>query len=317
MNCGNARLARPSVGSWVTYGLGSENQNLPGFVVLYQENQPDQGPQNWQSAFLPSVYQGIAIDAQRREVEEMIEHGRSLHASDAEQRLQLDLLGSLNQLHRQARAEDSRLDARIRAFELAYRMQAEAADVFDVTREPPRVRQLYGNTPLGRQCLLARRLVERGVRFVQLYHDGWDHHDNLADSLRAQALAADQAIAGLLTDLKQRGLLDGTLVLWSGEFGRTPTADGSPTSRRELGRDHNHRGFSAWLAGGGVKGGIAFGATDELGFAAVQDPVHIHDLHATMLHLLGIDHERLTYRHAGRDFRLTDVHGRVVDEILA
>jgi hypothetical protein len=319
MNCGNARLARPSVGSWVTYGLGSENQNLPGFVILYQENPPLQGPQNWQSAFLPGMYQGVAIDAQRREVEELIEHIRSPHASDAEQRLQLELLDGLNQEHRRRRLDDARLEARIRAFELAYRMQAEAADVFDVAREPQRVRRLYGNTPQGRQCLLARRLVERGVRFVQVYHGGWDHHENLADDLRSQAAAIDQALAGLITDLKQRGLLEDTLIVCGGEFGRTPTADtnASATANRRPGRDHNHRGFSVLLAGGGVKGGCVHGATDELGFEAAVDPVHVHDLHATLLHLLGIDHERLTYRHAGRDFRLTDVRGRVVDAILA
>jgi hypothetical protein len=295
----------------VTYGLGSENQNLPGFVILYHENQPLQGPQNWQSAFLPGVYQGVAIDAQRREVEELIEHIRSPHASDAEQRLQLELLGDLNQIHRQSRADDPRLEARIRSFELAYRMQAEAADVFDVAREPQRIRALYGDTPQGRQCLLARRLVERGVRFVQIYHNGWDHHENLADGLRDQARAADRAAAGLLTDLKQRGLLDDTLVLWGGEFGRTPTADSNPsaTSGRRPGRDHNHRGFSVWMAGGGVRGGHAHGATDDLGFEAVDKPVHIHDLHATMLHLLGLDHELLTYSNAGRDVRLTDVLG--------
>jgi Protein of unknown function (DUF1501) len=319
MNCGNARLARPSVGAWVTYGLGSENRNLPGFVALYNENQPLHGPQNWQSAFLPGVYQGVGIDTQRRNVEELIEHIRSPHASDAEQRLQLDLLGGLNRLHRDGRAEDSRLDARIRAFELAYRMQAEAADAFDLTREPANVRRLYGNTPQGRQCLLARRLLERGVRFVQVYHNGWDHHENLTLALRDQARDADQAAAALLIDLKRRGLLNDTLVLWGGEFGRTPTADSNPSATRSRGpgRDHNHRGFTVWLAGGGVKGGYTYGATDDLGFEAVADSVHVHDLHATMLHLLGFDHEQLTYRHSGRDFRLTDVHGRVVEQILA
>jgi hypothetical protein len=319
MNCGNGRLARPSAGSWVTYGLGSQNQNLPGFVILYHENQPLQGPQNWQSAFLPSVYQGVAIDSQRREVEELIESIRSPHASDAEQRLQLDLLGGLNRLHQGARSDDSRLDARIRAFELAYRMQAEAVDVFDLSREPQRIRQLYGDTPQGRQCLLARRLVERGVRFVQVYHTGWDNHENLVYDLREQATAADRAAAALLTDLRQRGLLDDTLVLWGGEFGRTPTADSNPsaTATRQPGRDHNPRGFSVWLAGGGIRGGYAHGTTDDFGFEAVQDAVHVHDLHATMLHLLGLDHERLTYHYAGRDFRLTDVSGRVIDAIIA
>jgi hypothetical protein len=319
MNCGHGRLPRPSVGSWVTYGLGSVNQNLPGFVVLYQENQPLQGVQNWQSAFLPGVYQGVAVDSRRREVEELLEHIRSPFASDAEQRLQLDLLGAMNRRHGQARADDPRLEARIRSFELAYRMQAEATDVFDLSREPRRMRALYGDTPQGRQCLLARRLVERGVRFVQAYHSGWDHHENLAADLREQALASDQATAALLIDLKQRGLLEDTLVLWGGEFGRTPTADNNPSTNaaRRRGRDHNPRGFSVWLAGGGVKAGYVHGATDELGFEATESPVHIHDLHATILHLLGFDHEQLTYRFAGRDFRLTDVRGQVVEAILA
>jgi hypothetical protein len=319
MNTGSSRLSRPSVGAWLTYGLGSENQNLPGFVVLYQETPPLQGPQNWQAAFLPGVYQGVAVDTQRRQVDELIEHIRSPHASDAEQRMQLDLLGALNQRHREPRPDDARLESRIRAFELAYRMQAEAADAFDLSREPQRLRQLYGNTSVGRQCLLARRLVERGVRFVQVYHDSWDHHENLATALREQARTADQAIAALLTDLKERGMLDDTLVVCGGEFGRTPTADTNPsaTQMRRPGRDHNHRGFSVCLAGGGVRGGLAYGATDELGFEAAVDPVHVHDLHATLLHLFGLEHERLTYRHAGRDFRLTDVHGRVIHTILA
>jgi hypothetical protein len=273
--------------------------------------------QNWQSAFLPGTYQGTAVDTRHRDVERLIEHIRSPHASDAEQRLQLGLLRELNRGHEKARSEDARLDARIQSFELAYRMQAEAEEAFDVRREPKRIRDLYGATPQGRQCLIARRLVERGVRFVQLYQGGWDHHENLAAELRERAGDSDQAIAGLLTDLKQRGLLRDTLVVWSGEFGRTPTVDGSISEKKKPGRDHNHRGFSCWLAGGGVKGGHVHGATDELGFEAVRDKVHIHDLHATILHLLGFDHEKLTYRYAGRDFRLTDVQGEVVRGILA
>jgi hypothetical protein len=319
LNCGESRFARPSVGSWVTYGLGSVNRNLPGFVVLFHEGQPLQGAQNWQAAFLPDQYQGVAVDTRHRRVEDLIEHIVSPHANPAEQRLQLDLLAELNRQHAGPRPEDARLEARIESFELAYRMQAEAADAFDLRHEPRRVRELYGATPQGRQCLIARRLVERGVRFVQLYHGGWDHHENLAEGLREQARACDQAFAGLLTDLRQRGLLRDTLVVCSGEFGRTPTADINPlaTTGRQPGRDHNHQGFCCWLAGGGVKGGLAYGATDEFGFQAVEGPVHVHDLHATVLHLLGFDHERLTYRYAGRDFRLTDVRGRVVKDLLA
>jgi hypothetical protein len=319
MNCGDTRFARPSVGSWVTYGLGTENRNLPGFVALYHEGQPNKGSENWQAAFLPGVYQGAGIDARYRDVEKLIEHARSPVASAAEQRQQLDLLRAVNQIHAAGgRADDPRLDARIQSFELAYRMQAEAAEAFDAGREPKQVRDLYGDAPAGRQCLLARRLVERGVRFVQVYNSGWDHHDNLAESLRDQARGCDRAVAGLLTDLKQRGLLRDTLVVCCGEFGRTPTVDGNPTSvGKKAGRDHNHRGFSAWLAGGGAKGGSVLGATDEFGFAAVNDKVHVHDLHATILHLLGFDHEKLTYRYAGRDFRLTDVSGTVVRSLLA
>jgi hypothetical protein len=318
LNCGDGRLSRPSVGSWVTYGLGSVNRNLPGFVVLFHENQPLQGAQNWQAAFLPDQYQGVAVDTRNRRVEELIEHIASPHASSAEQRLQLDLLGQLNRQHAEPRTADARLEARVESFELAYRMQTEAAEAFDLNREPRQVRELYGATPQGRQFLIARRLLERGVRFVQLYVGNWDHHDNLAEELRNQAQACDRPMAALIIDLKRRGMLDDTLVVCAGEFGRTPTADLNPAVMAgRPGRDHNHRGFSGWLAGGGVKRGVAYGATDEFGFAAVEDPVHVHDLHATVLHLFGFDHERLTYRYAGRDFRLTDVRGRVVEGLLA
>jgi hypothetical protein len=319
MNTGDTRLARPSVGSWVTYGLGTENRDLPAFVAMFEGGMPVKGAENWQAAFLPGVFQGSGIDTQNRDIEKLIEHIRSPVASGDEQRLQLDLLKELNHRHAASgRADDPRLETRIESFELAYRMQTAAGEAFDAAREPKRVRSLYGDSPVARQCLIARRLIERGVRFVQVYNSGWDHHDTLAENLRTQAKDADWAVAGLLTDLKQRGLLSDTLVLCCGEFGRTPTADGNPSSiGKTAGRDHNNRGFTAWLAGGGVKGGLIHGATDEFGFAAVTDKVHVRDLHATILYLLGLDHEKLTYRYSGRDFRLTDVAGTVVRNLVA
>jgi hypothetical protein len=323
MNCGEARLVRPSMGSWVTYGLGSENQNLPGFIALCPGGYPIQETQNWQSAFLPGVYQGTYIDTQHTDIEKLIEYIRNNGVSRPEQRRQLDLLHLLNERHHQRRSQDAALEARIQSFELAYRMQQDASDAFDISREPRHVRALYGPGVQGRQLLIARRLLEKGVRFVQVWHGAgqpWDNHDDIAVNHRRLAQECDQAIAGLLTDLKQRGLLDTTLVIWGGEFGRTPTVE-LPTPGANAGklngRDHNHYGFSMWLAGGGIKGGHVHGATDDFGFQAVEDKVHVHDLHATILYLLGFDHEKLTYRYAGRDFRLTDVHGRVVREVLA
>ncbi len=316
MNCGNARLARPSAGSWITYGLGREDQNLPEFVVLYDGSPPVKGVENWQAAFLPATCQATAVDTRHRDVGRLLENIHSPFATAAEQRLQLDLLNHLNRGHAAGRADDPRLEARIKSFELAYRMQTAATDAFDLAREPAPVQELYGDTSVGRQCLMARRLIERGVRFVQVYSPGWDHHDTLTDSLREKTKGLDRAVAGLLTDLKRRSLLADTLVVIGGEFGRTPVADGIFVSKKP-GRGHNNRGFSTILAGGGVKGGHAHGKTDEFGFQAVEGKVHVHDLHATMLHLLGLDHTRLTYRYAGRDFRLTDVHGNVVREILA
>jgi hypothetical protein len=315
MNCGNGRLARPSVGSWVTYGLSREDQNLPEFVVLYDGGLPIKGVENWQSAFLPATCQATAVDTQHRDVARLLEHIHSPFASAAEQRLQLDLVKDLDRLHAAAHGEDPRLAARIQSFEMAFRMQAAATDAFDITREPARTRELYGDSPIGRQCLLARRLVERGVRFVQVYCSGWDHHSDLAEGLRNVAPTLDRAFSGLLSDLKRLGLLGQTLVVCGGEFGRTPVTD-SMFVGWKMGRGHNNRGFTTILAGGGVKAGIAHGKTDDLGFEAAEGKVHIHDLHATMLHLLGLDHERLTYRYAGRDFRLTDVRGRVVKEVL-
>jgi hypothetical protein len=323
MNCGESRLIRPSMGSWLTYGLGSENQNLPGFIVMCPGGYPILESQNWQAGFLPGVFQGTYLDTNHTEVEKLIEHITNKQFSRAEQRRQLDLLQKLNDLHRQTRPADPLLEARIQSFELAYRMQIEAADLFDLSREPPRTRDLYGHGIHGRQLLIARRLIERGVRFVQVWSGAgqpWDNHDDLEVNHRRLAGQWDQPIAALLKDLKQRGLLDETLILWGGEFGRTPTVElpqpGSNAGKIN-GRDHNHWGFTVWMAGGGVKGGTVYGATDEFGFQAVEKPMHIHDLHATMLWLLGFDHEKFTYRYAGRDFRLTDVHGKVVKEIIA
>ncbi|MDO8348968.1 MAG: DUF1501 domain-containing protein, partial [Planctomycetota bacterium] len=323
MNCGEARLVRPSFGSWMTYGLGTENQNLPGFIAMCPGGYPIQESQNWQAGFLPSVFQGTYIDSQHTQVERLIENIRNAAVPLADQRAQLDLLHRLNQRHADQRQHEAPLEARIQSFELAYRMQLEAADAFDISKEPESIRRLYGEGQQARQILIARRLIERGVRFVQVWTGAgqpWDNHDDIEINHRRLARDCDQAIGALLTDLKQRGLLDETLVIWGGEFGRTPTVE-LPTPGSNAGkingRDHNHHGFTMWLAGGGVRGGYVHGATDEFGFKAVEKPVHVHDLHATLLALLGFDHEKLTFRHAGRDFRLTDVHGHVVPELLA
>lgn len=323
MNCGDARQIRPAMGSWVTYGLGSENQNLPGFISMCPGGYPIQESQNWQSGFLPGVYQGTYIDTQFTQIEKLIENIQNHSTSQPEQRAQLDLLQKLNEKHRERRKQDAQLEARIQSFELAYRMQSDATDAFDITREPENIRKLYGEGTQARQLLIARRLLERGVRFVQVWHGAgqpWDSHDDIEANHRNLARDCDQAIGALLKDLKQRGMLEDTLVIWGGEFGRTPTVElpqpGSNAGRIN-GRDHNHYGFSMWMAGGGVKGGYVHGATDEFGFAAAENKVHVHDLHATILQLLGFDHEKLTYRYAGRDFRLTDVSGKVVRELLA
>lgn len=315
MNCGDNALPRPSFGSWVNYGLGSLNENLPGFMVLCPNGFPVVGPKNWRSAFLPGSFQGTHIDTKETTVSRLIENIKNPQAP-AHQRRQLDLLQKINQRHLAQRGHDSLLEARIHSFELAYRMQFEASDVLDLSKEPKHIQEMYGDGLQGRQLLMTRRLLEKGVRFIQVWHSGgqeWDHHSGIEKGLRKLCGQWDQPIAAFLTDLKQRGMLDSTLILWGGEFGRTPVAELPSMS----GRDHNHYGFSMWMAGGGVKGGHVHGATDETGFAAMENKVHVHDLHATMLHLLGIDHERLTYRYAGRDFRLTDVHGRVVKEIIA
>jgi hypothetical protein len=323
MNCGDGRQLRPSFGSWITYGLGSENQNLPGFIAMCPGGYPITESQNWQSAFLPGVFQGTYIDTKHTEMEKLIEHIKSHTLSLGEQRSQLDLLQQLNDRYQQRRRQDAQLEARVQSFELAYRMQIDASDAFDISKEPKHIREMYGPGVQARQILIARRLLEKGVRFVQVWHgegQPWDNHDDIEVNHRRLAGECDRAIGALLKDLKQRGMLESTLVIWGGEFGRTPTVE-LPTpganAGKTNGRDHNHYGFSMWLAGGGVKGGQVYGATDEFGFQAVQNKVHVHDLHATILRLLGFDHERLTYRHAGRDFRLTDVYGRVIPELIA
>jgi hypothetical protein len=313
MNCGDSVQPRPSVGSWVLYGLGTENQNLPGFIAMCPNGYPISDNANWRSGFLPGMYQGTFIDPQYRQIDRLIENISSPHATSEIQRRQLDFLQNANAVHRAQRL-DPRLEARIQSFELAFNMQAEASEAFDVSSEPQHIQDMYGASVHGRQSLMARRLLERGVRYVQLWHGSgqpWDHHSNIAKNIRTTANDIDQPIAALLTDLKQHGMLDDTLVICGGEFGRTPTSEG------DSGRDHNHFGFSVWMAGGGVRGGTVHGATDDFGFKAVEKPASVHDLHATILHLLGFDHERLTYRYAGRDFRLTDVSGQIIREIVA
>jgi len=320
MNCGDAVQSRPSLGSWITYGLGTENQNLPGFIVMCPGGYPVKETDNWQNGFLPGVFQGTHIDSQHTRIEKLIENIRSNYTSIKEQRRQLDLLQQLNEEHQQARQTDARLESRIQSFELAFRMQMEAADAFDISAEPETIRDLYGAGVHGRQTLIARRLLERGVRFIQLWHGAgqpWDSHENIEKAHGKLAKEIDQPAAALIKDLKQRGMLDDTLIIFGGEFGRTPTVELNSSGTAQYGRDHNPFGFTTCLAGGGIKGGTVYGATDEFGFKSVENVVHVHDLHATILHQLGFDHEKLTYRYAGRDFRLTDVYGKVVRDILA
>jgi hypothetical protein len=309
MHTGEQVFSRPSLGSWLLYGLGSENQNLPGFVAVAPGGQD---PALWGSSFLPAAYQGTRVDDLKKPIANLA--NRQLSA--AGQRRQLDLVRELNEQHREGRENDTRLEARIASLELAFRMQIQAPEAFDIDTESEATQKLYGiNEPhcaaFGKQCLLARRLVERGVRSVEVFSPaGWDHHTGIRTELPKSCASVDRPIAGLLTDLKARGLLDETLVLWGGEFGRSPVA------QKGDGRDHHPFGFTMWLAGGGIRGGQVYGATDEFGWYATQDKVHVHDLHATILHLVGIDHERLTYRYSGRDYRLTDVHGHVVHEMI-
>jgi hypothetical protein len=323
INTGMTRMGFPCVGSWVTYGLGSESQNLPAFVVMYDtlgRGLPKGYAQNWGAGFLPSIFQGTALKPQGAPIDNLY---RPADLTGAQQRSQLDLLARLNGGQLAAHAGDSELAARIETFELAYRMQVAAPEALDLDRETEATRRLYGvENPrcrhFARQCLIARRMVERGVRFVQIYSGGeenersWDGHTNIQANHSGFAGETDQPIAALLTDLENRGLLDETLVIWGGEFGRLPLVQ-----RGGTGRDHNPHAFTVWLAGGGAKGGISHGATDEIGHRAVENRVSVHDLHATILHLMGLDHERLTYRYTGRDFRLTDVEGEVVRPVIA
>jgi len=313
IHTGSDTFVRPSMGSWIGYGLGSENQNMPSFITM-NPTLGHGGVQNFGSSFLPANYQAtrLSVDAAGAR----LNHLASRDVPDGVRRAELRMLRELNEQQLAVVGRDPELEARIESFELAFRMQTEAPELLDLTGESPLTQKLYGlddktTEVFGRQCLLARRFAEAGVRFVQCSHSYWDSHSKLKSQHPELAAQTDKPIAGLLRDLKARGLLDETLVIWGGEFGRTPTAQGTD------GRDHNPHGFTWWLAGGGVKPGCSFGATDDFGFYATQDKVHIHDMHATILHLLGLDHEKLTYRYAGRDFRLTDVEGRVVREIIA
>ena len=319
MNTGDQRLVRPSLGSWLTWGMGTINENLPAFVALCPGGLPVGGAGNWRSAFLPGTFQGTRIDTSKSDTSKLIDHLQNKRLSAGEQSKQFELLQQLNATHLEQRPGEVAIEARRKSFELAYRMQSEASDAFDLSGEPEHILKLYGDGPQNRQLLIARRLVERGVRFVQTWHgemQPWDSHSNILQEHRKVANECDSGLAALLIDLKQRGLLDQTLVLCSGEFGRTPTVEmGQDGTGASQGRDHNHWGFSLWMAGGGVKRGTIYGATDEFGFKAVENPVSIHDLHATILRLMGYDHQRMTYRYAGRDFRLTDVHGQVIDAI--
>lgn len=322
MNTGHQVIGRPSMGSWLSYGLGSESKDLPAFVVLLSgENNPDGGKSCWGSGFLPTVHQGVEF---RSGADPVLFVSNPAGVDARLRRASLDVLKDLNGL-RQASVGDPEIETRINAYELAYRMQTSVPELTDISGEPASVHELYGTQPgetsFANNCLLARRLVERGVRFVQLYHRGWDTHgssfgDDVIERLPHMCRQTDQPAAALVKDLKQRGLLDTTLVVWGGEFGRTPMNEARNGSKF-LGRDHHPRAFTMWLAGGGIKPGLTYGETDDLGYNITKDPVEVHDLHATMLHLLGIDHEKLTYRFQGRDFRLTDVHGKVMTALIA
>ena len=327
INTGMSRMGFPSVGAWVTYGLGTENQNMPGFVVMYDplgRGLPKGYSQNWGAGFLPGVFQGTGLKHRGDPIDNL---ARLPGMNPEQQRRQLDLLAKLNHRHMEENAGDAALAVRIESFELAYRMQTEAPETLDISGEPEHIEKLYGLDDercahFAKQCLMARRMVERGVRFVQIYSGGeenaksWDGHLDIEKNHRGFAGETDKPIAGLLTDLKQRGLLDETLVIWGGEFGRLPVVQ-RKQGQSQTGRDHNPHAFTTWFCGGGVKGGVHYGETDEIGHKAVVDRVSVNDLHATILHLLGLDHERLTYFHDGRDFRLTDVAGRIVRDIIA
>lgn len=306
MLSGRIDQIHPALGAWVSYGLGTENRNLPSFVSLGSTFVPV-----GRSGYLPGEHQGTPINLGESTPEKMIAHLRNTRLERGRQEQQLELIKSLNDTHLAQRGADALLEARTRAMETAFRMQFAAGDAFDLRNETLTTREQYGTGAFADACLLSRRLVERGVRFVQITNSGWDHHDRISKEIQGKCQEIDRPMAALVQDLKQRGLLEDTLVIWGGEFGRTPVSENGD------GRDHNHYGFTMWMAGGGVKGGHVHGATDEFGFKAEQDPVSVHDLHATVLHLLGMDHEKLTYRYSGRDFRLTDVHGSVVKQILA
>lgn len=325
MNTGNIQPIRPSLGSWVQYGLGSENENLPGFVVLRPTPNIVVGPALWSNSFLPAEHQATSVITADMAVEKLVANVRNPALTVTQQRRQLDFIQRLNHLHADRREHDSTLEAQIKTMETAFRMQSAAMNTFDISKESPATRAMYGDTPFGRSCLLARRLAEAGVRFTSVYYTSdnnqpWDTHAN--HNLRHPELCADsdRATAALISDLKQRGLLDDTLVVWTGEFGRTPYSQEDKNKAADpmkRGRDHHHTAFSTLLTGGGVRGGLAYGTSDEVGMNAEENRVHVHDLHATILHLLGIDHEKLTYRYAGRDFRLTDVYGEIVRGIIA
>ena len=318
MNAGYLQPTRPSMGAWMVYGLGTENQDLPGFISMSPRAQPRNKLANWGNAFLPGAYAGTYVNIHEMKPEHIMQDLKNNWLPKLDQRHQADLLSKLNQMDLQRQSHDPQLEASIQTMEMAFRMQFAVPDAFDTSTESKETLEMYGDSEYAKGCLLARRLIERGVRTVQLSHsiDGYDiawdtGHNDIVGGHRTLALACDQGIAALIKDLKQRGLFDETLVIWGGEFGRAPTSEG------QKGRDHDHYGFTTWMAGGGVKGGLSYGATDEFGLTAVEDRVHVHDLHATILHLMGIDHERLTYRYSGRDFRLTDVHGKVVKDIIA
>ena len=318
-NCGHSTLARPSLGSWLLHGLGNESDNLPGFVVLCPKGMPTAQSRNWTSAFLPGVYQGTHIDTASPS-RELIPNLTRDDIKPGSQRAQVALTQFLNRRHSALHPGDARLENRIHTMELAFRMQTAATDVFDLSQEPEHIRNMYGDTIQGRNLLFARRMAERGVRYVQCYHGAgqpWDNHGAIVPRIKQLARESDQPIAALLTDLKQRGMLEDTLVIWGGEMGRTSTIQTGPKDINRVGRDHHIDGYSIWMAGGGIKGGMTYGATDELGLSVAENPVQVHDLHATILHQMGFDHKRLTYNYSGRDFRLTDVHGRVVNDIIA
>ena len=316
-NTGFSQPGRPSIGSWVTYGLGSEAKDLPGFVVMSTGAGISGGAANWSSGFLPTVHTGVRF---RHQGDPILNVRNPAGVDDRLQRDTLDLAGELNRMRVQA-VGDPEIEARIEAYEMAYRLQSSAPDLMDLRSESKATLDMYGvdleKPSFARACLLARRMIERGVRFITIYNEGWDAHSDVAGNLKNNCGATDKASAALVKDLKQRGLLEDTLVIWGGEFGRTPMVETNTALGRSLGRDHHPQAYTMWLAGGGIKPGITFGKTDDLGFNVVENPVHVHDLQATILHLLGLDHERLTYHYQGRDFRLTDVHGVVVKDILA